>query len=145
MWCSDRCRKTQYSRPCVDCGTLLNGSDGRGPNASQRCPTCAIRHAKETGLRKVWTRDRLLAAIQAWAECYGGPPAICDWDPTRARENLHDTAREARYFAGDWPHAHTVIREFGSWSAGLEAAGFTARAAHGGSEYSATARRQRAA
>jgi hypothetical protein len=40
-WCSDRCRKTQYAMPCVDCGTATNGSWGRGPRAPQRCHACA--------------------------------------------------------------------------------------------------------
>ena len=33
-------RRERYSRPCPDCGTPMNGSDGRGPNAPALCKMC---------------------------------------------------------------------------------------------------------
>ncbi len=57
MWCSDRCRKTQYSSPCVDCGKALNGSDG--PNARLRCVACAAARASDDS-------GRAARALEMW-------------------------------------------------------------------------------
>jgi hypothetical protein len=81
-WCSDRCRKTQYSAPCADCGKPLNGSGGRGPNAAKRCAACAAVASGEE--RKIWTRDAIVLAIQEWAYEYGEPPGVADWNPYQA-------------------------------------------------------------
>ena len=139
-WCSERCRKAQYSTPCVDCGAPLNGSDGHGPNAAIRCKLCAARVAGEAKTR--WTRQALLLAIRAWARQYGEPPATPDWNPTRAAR-LHDEGRICRFREGDWPHSESVVREFGSWNAGILAAGFEPRAPHGGAGNAARRRNQR--
>lgn len=51
-----RARKERYRKPCADgCGRLVSGSDGRGPNAPQRCTTCAL--------------DRLHAQQRLMGEC----------------------------------------------------------------------------
>lgn len=130
-WCSERCRKQQYSVPCVDCGKPLNGSDGRGPNAAVRCVKCsgAISGAKRT----VWTREAIVRAIREWAELYGEPPAMPDWSPSSAR-HLGNPERAERFLSanGRWPWATKVHQRFGSWNAALEAAGFKPRAPHGG-------------
>lgn len=39
-WCSERCRRAQYSTPCIDCGAPT--SNGRGKNASKRCARCGL-------------------------------------------------------------------------------------------------------
>lgn len=39
-WCSERCRRSQYSTPCVDCGAPTDGSNGHGKNAPKRCARC---------------------------------------------------------------------------------------------------------
>lgn len=36
-----RARKASYRRPCPECGTLMDGSNGRGPNAARLCAKCA--------------------------------------------------------------------------------------------------------
>lgn len=137
-WCSDRCRKqTMYARFCVDCGKQLNGSDGNGPKAAIRCVKCAATHSGE--LRRIWTRDEILDAIRRWERINGEPPRITNWNPTRARdigrpENsvvyLRGRKGVTPQKAGEWPNVNTVIREFGTWNAGIEAAGFTGRAAN---------------
>lgn len=58
-WCSRRCRQAQYSAPCVDCGRLLSGSDGRGPNAPQRCVACVGERASEAA-------GRAAVALEMW-------------------------------------------------------------------------------
>jgi len=78
------------------------------------------------GLRKRWSRDRILAAVAAWVELYGAPPAAADWNPAMARRQGRPDRAE-RHAAGDWPFASTVSRYFGSWSAAIEAAGWRSR------------------
>lgn len=129
-WCSNRCRKqTLYTGTCVDCGERTGYSGTSTP--SDRCIPCA---AKLSGAaKKVWTREAIIAAIQAWAREYGDHPAIPDWSPRNARD-LNDEARAQRYLerTEEWPGVTTVIREFGSWNAGMAAAGFEPRATNGG-------------
>lgn len=55
-----------------------------------------------------WTQERIIAAIQAWAAEHGEPPTVTQW-------------REA---TDDHPAKNTVTVRFGSWAAGIEAAGF---------------------
>lgn len=131
-WCSDRCRKSQYSVPCEDCGAPLNGSDGRGRNAPRRCVRC--NNIAQGAESKVWTSTAVVLAIQEWAAEYGEPPAVPDWNPHTAEHVLHDPARARRFreAGGQWPNFKTVYREWGSWNAAIKAAGFTPRAPHGG-------------
>lgn len=131
-WCSDRCRKTKYSVPCEDCGKPLSGSDGRGPNAPRHCPPCAnVRIGAEV---KVWTPGAVVAAMREWAREFGEPPSLMDWNPSEARNRLHDPARAERFEAlhGRYPSVTSVVHEFGTWNAGMVAAGFEPRAPHGG-------------
>jgi hypothetical protein len=132
VWCSDRCRKTKYSVPCVDCGAPLNGSDGRSENAAVRCHPCAM--VKAGADRKTWTRAACLLAIREWAAEYGDPPAIPDWSTAHAESVLgdYDRARRFREAEGRWPSFGTVIRNCGGWNAAIRAAGFEPRPAHGG-------------
>lgn len=57
-----------------------------------------------------WDREKVIVALQAWAEKYGRAPAILD------------TLRDRN--DGTLPTASTVERYFGSWSRGLKEAGF---------------------
>jgi Homing endonuclease associated repeat len=61
---------------------------------------------------EAWTGDRIVAAIQAWAQRTGRPPGAEDW-------------REAT--ASAHPSTMRVIRVFGSWSEAIAAAGFVPR------------------
>ena len=65
-WCSERCRKAQYSSPCVDCGAPTNGSDGRGPNAAKRCQKCSSTHTGQLQ-RDKWAPRRALVE-RLWRE-----------------------------------------------------------------------------
>lgn len=122
-----RARRLRYQGACEDCGAPTDGSNGRA-KAPTHCNAHAPRH------RPVyWTRDLLVARIREWVSIYGEPPAVTDWNPTHA-EDLNDPARAARFDQanGYWPWFITVIRVFGSWNEGIESAGFTPRAPHGG-------------
>lgn len=124
-----RARKDSYAKPCVDCGAMTSGSEGR--REEPRCHQCAaIKHGAEA---KIWTREAITLAIEEWAHLHGEPPAVPDWNPTQARI-LNDEPRARRFEDADgiWPHAQSVRRAFGSWAAAIEAAGFVPRAPHGG-------------
>lgn len=140
-WCSERCRKAQYAGTCVDCGAPTSGSEGR--RAEPRCPPCtAIKNGLE---RTVWTRETIIAAIRDWATKYGEPPGAFDWQPWSARNVIHDELRARRFedAGGRWPSITAVCGVFGSWNAAIEAAGFAARAPHGGGGNVARRRRNR--
>jgi hypothetical protein len=140
-WCSDYCRKwTLYSQPCVEYGTPTNGSDGLV--AEPRCVPCAAR--KNGAERRVWTRELVIERIREWTERYGEPPATPDWSPIHAR-GIGDEER-ARHFEdawGYWPWFTVVVRLFGSWNAGIRAAGFEPRACVGTPESERRKRRYR--
>ena len=106
-WCSDRCRKqTLYAGTCIDCGAPTNGSDGRGPNAAKRCIPCRLRWQHENAR---WTKEAIVAAMRSWAVEHGSPPDADDWRVQGGRPV---------------PSLTTVQYVFGTWSDGLEAAGF---------------------
>jgi hypothetical protein len=59
-----------------------------------------------SGSQRVWTRGRIVEAMQRWYGERGRPPTRSDWQA-----------------ASDWhPAASTVYRAFGSWKAALKAA-----------------------
>jgi Homing endonuclease associated repeat len=59
-----------------------------------------------SGSQRVWTRARIVEAMQRWHGEHGRPPTRSDWQK-----------------ASDWhPAASTVYRVFGSWMAALKAA-----------------------
>lgn len=103
-------RRAGYTGVCEGCGgeTKSDGSS-RGSRLCARC-------SKPT---RYWTRERVIAAIQAWAAEHGEPPTAYDWqhaDPD-----------------GRWPAASSVYggpsrghraRAFPSWADAVEAAGF---------------------
>jgi hypothetical protein len=68
----------------------------------------------------------ILRAIREWTALYGAPPAMSDWDPSRARRQGHHWRIE-RYRAGDWPSARTVCSRFGSFRDATVAAGLEPR------------------
>lgn len=146
LWCSDRCRKTKYSRPCEDCGRPLTGCNGHGPNAPRWCHACMVPHIANTN--RVWTRDSTIAAIQDWAREHGEAPAMADWNPWQSRHLLHDETRERRaeegMAAGRHPSVQVVVNLFGIWNAAIGAAGLEPRAAHGGAGNETRRRRARA-
>jgi hypothetical protein len=111
-------RKNGYRRPCPNCGTLMDGSNGNGPNAARVCATCA------PDAYRVWTREAVIQAMHDFAALVQRPPYATDWEPAMAlAHGWPDVA--ARFWANDqWPHTATVQQLFGSWSNGLVAAGF---------------------
>ncbi len=110
-------RKARYAGRCVDCGKPTNNSGSVPP---ERCRQCRVAFVKAN---KRWTREAIILAIQSWAALYGTPPTANAWlmsvkCSSRNRERFH---------AGSYPHTTEVGRMFGSFSAGLRAAGFESR------------------
>lgn len=64
------------------------------------------------------TREWLISEMHRWAaEHEGEPPRYSDWHRSHAR-------RQGRELEPGWPSTIGIERLFGSWSAGLRAAGF---------------------
>jgi transcriptional regulator with XRE-family HTH domain len=130
-------RRKRYGGTCIDCGGPTRYGGTRVP--PKRCKPCerAFRHTDASREeRTLWTRERILTAIKTWAEEYGEPPASQDWNPWACRYELHDEERALRaerlISEGVIPWMTLVVNRFGSWNAGLIAAGFKPRANHGG-------------
>lgn len=125
VWCSERCRKlTLYSRKCPDCGKTIN-TDGSVTRVSERCVQCNAEHVK------AMTRIYIMESFREWHEMFGVPPTAIDWHMAMARNIMDRAPNYARKVINrhestgrSWPSATTVISHFGSWSAGLRAAGF---------------------
>lgn len=62
----------------------------------------------------LWTRERIIAALHEFAAEHGRAPFAKEWRVASPR----------------YPNAQTVERRFGSWNAGLEAAGLETRPAY---------------
>lgn len=144
-----RARKDRYAGSCVVCGKATNGSNG-----AALAPRYCADHANENPAHQasveaqtIWTRERILECIRAWAEKHGEPPGAADWNPAQC-ELRHDPARAERaragITAGVFPGAYVVYRRFGSWNEAIEAAGFVPRAPHGGGGNQGRRRSQRA-
>src|SRR4051812_16252779 len=78
---------------------------------------------QDLGAFEAWRRA-LVSEIRAWAQAHGEPPRWSDW--TRAYAQRHEMP-----FEDGWPASSMVVAAFGSWDAGLAAAGFApSRAQH---------------
>lgn len=103
-----RRRRQGYRGTCLTCGAATDGSSGRA-KAPTECRSCkAIREHEE----RYWNQERVIDAIQRWARVHGQPPAATEW------------LNAGMGISAGYPSCTLVQREFGSWSAGIEAAGF---------------------
>jgi hypothetical protein len=75
-----------------------------------------------------YSREEILDAIRRWTSCYGEPPLMIDWDPSRARR-AGQQWRADRFSEGDWPTGRMVRGRFGTFNAAVEEAGLTPRQA----------------
>jgi hypothetical protein len=75
---------------------------------------------------KLRSETEILEAIREWTSRYGEPPAMADWEPSRARRAGH-LWRVERYQRGDWPSARSVRNHFGSFSSAVREAGLVPR------------------
>jgi DNA invertase Pin-like site-specific DNA recombinase len=70
--------------------------------------------AKRPGA-SVWSAEMIVDAIRRWADETGCAPRAYEWDSIKRRPPGP---------GGRYPATSNVVRTFGSWSSGLEAAGF---------------------
>lgn len=115
-----RARKDSYRGECIDCGKPTNGSSGPG-KSPDRCVLCNGAHTR--ALSRRWILD----SFREWHEMFGQQPAATDWEPAMHADGpARQRARERRDATGrPWPSPTVVINNFGSWNAGVAAAGFT--------------------
>jgi hypothetical protein len=105
-WCSNTCRKHScYSGVCTICGAATYSGNAIPPDL------CEEHHHAAQHAERYWTPERVIAAIRRFAAENGSGPSAGPW--------LHG---EKPDYA---PDVTTVQREFGSWSAAIEAAGVT--------------------
>lgn len=62
-----------------------------------------------------WTRERIVAALDRWANEHGTPPKAREWMASGPW----------------WPSHRSVLNRFGSWNAAMTAAGFLPRGPYG--------------
>jgi hypothetical protein len=83
MWCSDRCRKEQYAKTCVDCGTRI---DGTTPGRSRgRCRACANKVPRPSDVihratvEALWADGRTLREISDFLGCGYNSSIVSNW------------------------------------------------------------------
>ena len=109
-FCSERCRKRSYDLVCVDCGGRVDGTtpSKMADRDTPVCLGCAADHYSR------WTADAIIEALQAWTREHGMSPGAETW-------------RAAKVEGADVPTVNHVQYRFGSWNAGLAAAGLAPR------------------
>jgi hypothetical protein len=103
-------------------GTWSAAMQAAGLGAAKRC--YRVLAAPRTPL---WLEADIIAAIRDWAAVHDGePPSYQQWSPNMARRRARPDMADD-FYQGTWPHGSVVVREFGSWSAAISAAGFRSR------------------
>jgi hypothetical protein len=88
----------------------------RGETRTRRKPARSSRY----------TKQEIIDGLRLWAERYGEPPIMLDWEPTRARKE-GQAWRAERFESGAWPTAKIVLGHFGLFNAAVEQAGLEPR------------------
>lgn len=115
VYAKDLAKSRAYKRSvtgvCEDCGGVTHYNGVRTKGASAVCSACM--HQRQAAER-IWTREAIIVAMQAWASRHGHPPTANEWNKA-AKDRSH-------------PNARTVYCQpkapFGSWADAVEAAGF---------------------
>lgn len=103
-----RRRRAAYAVVCTVCGArIANGSKEADPDEPV-CQSCAPAHYA------TWPREAVIASIQGWAAQHGRQPGAEDF-------------RRDKRAGRDLPSVNHVKYTFGTWQAGLDAAGFPRR------------------
>lgn len=106
----DRRRKSRYDRPCSSCGRTINRNGLRV--GTGLCASC-LSDDQQSKAKK-----RLISEMHRFEEEFGRQPKATDWNPGLA------IASGLKPTPGIWPPVSSVQYTFGSWNAGIEAAGF---------------------
>jgi transposase len=113
-----RANKLRYRGSCVDCdGETVGDAPGHAP---ERCVPCHNKHTKAR------TRAWVLESFQEWVALFGQAPVVAEWEPSMARYLGRQDYLDRHESTGRlWPASTTVADHFGSWNAGVVAAGLT--------------------
>ena len=111
-----RLRKQGYAGRCAFCGNPTTGANGRA-NAPRLCIKCSARISQQA---RVWNRENVIKAIQAWAEDHGRPPLAMDW----IRTGVTSSGVPHPGFSSVYRYKHSSSAPFASWADAVEAAGF---------------------
>ena len=103
-----RAVKARYVGVCRGCGAYTQPRNGKG-DAYAYCKAC-----HPGALQRLWTAERVLAAMLDWRDSYDRLPTSYDWSRTHARRRGGEAVR--RLAQGEWPAASVVTRLFGAWS-----------------------------
>ena len=107
-----KARRERYRRVCEGCGCKTDGSSGY--NAPRLCVRC------NNSAQRIWTKEAVVAAIQAWAKEHGHPPTASEW-MTACPEGTHPaTATVYRRST----HKSNRSAPFQYWADAIEAAGY---------------------
>jgi AraC-like DNA-binding protein len=109
-----RAVKARYLGVCRGCGAYTQPRNGKG-DAYAYCKAC-----HPGAIARLWTPERVLAAMREWRDRYGRLPTSYDWSRTHARRRGGEALK--RLGEGAWPASSVVSEVFGSWSAARAAA-----------------------
>lgn len=110
-----RAVKARYVGVCRGCGAYTQPRNGKG-DAYAYCKAC-----HPGAIRRLWTPERVLAAMREWRERFGRWPSSYDWSRSHAGRRGGEAL--GRLAEGSWPSASVVGVAFGSWAAARAAAG----------------------
>jgi hypothetical protein len=111
-WCSERCRKAKYSRPCIDCGGAMTGCNGNGPAAPVRCRECNVTYTRSLDYRRNLKHNR----ERKWTD-----EQIFEW--VRRYPNSREYGEAVKAAPGTMPSMPCIMYRFHRWNLVLEAAG----------------------
>ncbi len=128
--CREQSRRAKQRRRgvCKVCGgeTRYNGHTTK--DISDICASCSREKQHE---ERKWTRQRIIRAFQRFQAATGRTPRVADKQGIHESQVLRFSGARIREFEQVQelglvlPPSQFVKREFGSWAAGLEAAGMT--------------------
>jgi AraC-like DNA-binding protein len=104
-----RAVKARYVGVCRGCGAYTQPSNGKG-DAYAYCKAC-----HPGAVQRLWTRERVIAAMGEWRERYGRLPTSYDWSRMHAQRRGGEAIE--RLDDGEWPAASVVTALSGSWCA----------------------------
>lgn len=109
-----KARRQRYMGTCESCGARTDGSNGKA-KAPRLCLSCTQVAAK------VWTREKIIEAIQTWAAEHDGIPPRAHPDWTKASSDGRFPPSSLCY------QSSHINAPFASWNEAIEAAGFIPR------------------
>jgi hypothetical protein len=109
---ADRRRRARYAGACAECGGPTSGA--HGPRSTPaRCQSCARTPS--------WSDEAIVDALRTAAARLDRTPTVYDLSPALAQRDGRTSLIQSD--RGHWPSTATIARRYGSFRAGLRAAG----------------------